>query len=139
MTKQMGKLIGNHLGTYVLFDKSRKEEQFGSILRIRVCINVLKLLRRYVTVQIEDTKVQVDVCYEKLPLTCFMCGMMNHIEGQCSKYHGKVDDDKAKPYGRWFQNDVLTSDYRRSTGRRFGYGLGDECSSNGGRRWPWGR
>ncbi|KAM1293255.1 hypothetical protein ACFX2H_019942 [Malus domestica] len=74
MTRQMGKLIGNILGVYVLLDQSKKEFQFGSILRIRVRLDVGKPLRRWVSVQLDGKVVHVDVRYEKLPLTCFLCG-----------------------------------------------------------------
>lgn len=35
ITRQMGKFLGNTLGNYVLTDQTLKDEQFGSILRIR--------------------------------------------------------------------------------------------------------
>lgn len=120
MTRQMGKLIGNILGEYVLTDQSRKEFQFGSILCVRVRIDVRKPLSRWVSVQLDGKVVQVDVRYEKLPLTCFLCGMMDHIEEQCEKFQGMNDDDRAKPYGRWFQDDVLGKDYRKPQGKKFG-------------------
>lgn len=68
----------------------------------------------------EGKQIPIDARYEKLPLTCFLCGLMDHVEEQCACYEGKVLDDKFKPYGRWFQKDVLDKDYHRTTGRRFG-------------------
>lgn len=53
MTRQMGELLGNHLGEYVLTDQSRKEEQFDSILRIRVRLDVRKPLRHLVALDLE--------------------------------------------------------------------------------------
>ncbi|RXH90467.1 hypothetical protein DVH24_035231 [Malus domestica] len=116
----MGRLIGNHLGEYVLADQSRKEEQFGSILRIRVRIDVHKPLRRCVVVKLDGRLLEVDVRYEKLPLTSFLCGWMNHIEEHCEKFTGKMEDDKAKPHDRWFQEDVIGPEYRRPVGKKFG-------------------
>ncbi|KAM1788329.1 hypothetical protein ACFX11_038641 [Malus domestica] len=46
--------------------------------------------------------------------------MMDHVEAQCECYEGKVLDDKAKLYGRWFQLDVLDKDYRHPIRRLFG-------------------
>lgn len=46
--------------------------------------------------------------------------MMDHVEEQCSKFQGRQDDNYAKPYGRWFQNDVLGKEYRKPAGKRFG-------------------
>ncbi|KAM1140603.1 hypothetical protein ACFX13_041367 [Malus domestica] len=65
-----------------------------------------KPLCRWVSVQLDGKVVQVDVRYEKLPLTCFLCGIMDHIKEQCGKFQGKNDDDRAKLYRRWFQDDV---------------------------------
>lgn len=81
----------------------------------------------------------MDVRYEKIPLTCFLCGMMDHVEEQCEKFNG-WNDDRAKSYGRWFQDVVLGKDYRKPQGKKFGLDLevawsmkvtdsedGDEC------------
>lgn len=89
MTRQMGKLLGNNLREYILLDQSRKEEQYGSILRIRVRINVFKPLRRCVAIQIDGSMVIANIRYEKLPLTCFLSEMMDHVEDQCEKFCGK--------------------------------------------------
>ncbi|KAM1625787.1 hypothetical protein FF1_014183 [Malus domestica] len=66
--------------------------------------------------------VTVDVRYENLPLTCFLYGMIDHVEDQCEKFCGKNDDDKAKLYGRWFQDDVLSPEYRKPSRKCFGLG-----------------
>lgn len=34
----------------------------------------------------------------------------------------KNDDDKAKPYGKWFQDDVLSLEYKKPLRKRFGLG-----------------
>ena len=120
MTRPMGQFLGNLLGESVVTDQSRKEEQFGSILRVRVRLDVRKPLRRFLTVQLEGKLLNIDARYEKLPLTCFLCGMMDHVEDHCERFTGEQVDDQAKPYGRWFQNDVLEKDYIRPAGRRFG-------------------
>ena len=63
------------------------------------------------TVQLECTLLNIDARNEKLPLTCFLCGMVDHVEDQCERFNGTQVDDRAKPYGMWFQNDVLKKDY----------------------------
>ncbi|KAM1305899.1 hypothetical protein ACFX2H_008354 [Malus domestica] len=120
MTRSMGKFLGNILGEYVITDQSRKEEQFGSILHVRVRMDVRQPLRRFLIVHLEGSVVKIDARYAKLPLTCFLCGMMDHVEEQCKCYDGTQLDDRVKPYGRWFQDDVFEKDYIRPKGRRFG-------------------
>lgn len=44
----------------------------------------------------------VDLRYEKLPVTCFLCGIVGHTEEQCGLFKGKNDDDLSKPQGTRF-------------------------------------
>ncbi|KAM1909949.1 hypothetical protein ACFX13_038648 [Malus domestica] len=46
MTQHMGQFIGNQIGDHVLTDQSKKGELLGSIMRIRVALNIATLLRR---------------------------------------------------------------------------------------------
>lgn len=117
MTRKMGKFIGNHLDEYVLTDQSRKDEQFGSILQIRTRVDATKPYRRNLALQLGGQVVDVAASYEKLYFTCFLCGMMDHLEEQCGRYKGKNGDDLSKPYGRWFQEDTLSSNYRKPPGQ----------------------
>ena len=97
----MGEFIKNQIGVHVLMDQSKKGELFGSILHIRVAMNVTAPLCR--SVLLTGTEVQVDLPYEKLPINCFLCGIISHMEEQCVEFKGeKNDDDLLKPYGRWF-------------------------------------
>ncbi|KAL6273295.1 hypothetical protein ACE6H2_023987 [Prunus campanulata] len=64
-----------------------------------------------------DDVVRVDICYEKLPHTCYLCGSLDHMENECSKYVGEGLTDLDKPYGKWF---LFGPDYCRLPGRRFG-------------------
>lgn len=93
---------------------------FGSILRIGVEIDVTKPLRHSLLLSFQGTEAGVDLLYEKLHITCFICGIIGHMEEQCVQFNGKNEDDCSKPYGRWFQNDVLAVNYRRPQGKRFG-------------------
>lgn len=42
------------------------------------------------------------------------------MEEQCALFKGTNDDDHSKPYGRWFQNDVLGDNYGMTQGIGFG-------------------
>ena len=83
MTRHMGQFIGNHIGVHVLTDQSRNGDIFGSILRIRVEIDITKPLRRSLLLSFQGTKVGIDLRYEKLPITYFICGIIGHMEEQC--------------------------------------------------------
>lgn len=43
------------------------------------------------------------VHYERLPMYCFLCGMLDHKCSQCHLFKGGVVDDTCVPYGKWLQ------------------------------------
>ncbi|CAB4312376.1 unnamed protein product [Prunus armeniaca] len=123
MTRAMGRQIGEVLGNYIISDQSKRGVCVGSYLRVRVALDVTKPLRRCLYVRLGDgieEVVRVEIRYEKLPHTCYLCGRLDHMEKDCSKYAGEGLSDIDKPYGKWFQEDVFQPDYRRPPGRRFG-------------------
>ncbi|KAM1467081.1 hypothetical protein ACFX2I_032224 [Malus domestica] len=78
-------------------------------------------------------EVGINLRYEKLPVTCFLCGIIGHMEEQCVHFKEKNADDSTKPYGHWFQKDVL-GDNRRSQGKRFsleGNGVSEGVTEDG--------
>ncbi|KAM1159045.1 hypothetical protein EV1_031961 [Malus domestica] len=78
-------------------------------------------------------EVGINLRYEKLPVTCFLCGIIGHMEEQCVHFKEKNADDSTKPYGHWFQIDVL-GDNRRSQGKRFsleGNGVSEGVTEDG--------
>lgn len=119
-TRHMGQFIGNQIGQHVLTYQSRRSDVYGSILRIRVAVDIEKPLRKSLRLVIEGFEVGVDLRYEKIPLTFFLYGTIRHLEEHCVLFPGKSDDDLSKPYGRWFQFDALGADYRKPKGTRFG-------------------
>lgn len=84
-------------------------------------IDITEPLRHSLLLSIHGTEVGVALRYEKLPVTYFLCGVIRHMEEQCVHFKKKNEDDFAKPYGRWFRNDVLGDNYRRSQGKCFGF------------------
>ncbi|KAI5338227.1 hypothetical protein L3X38_017498 [Prunus dulcis] len=68
----------------------------------------------------QNEVVRVEIRYEKRPHTCYLCGRLDHMEKECSKYTGEELTDLDKPYGKWFQEDVFGLDYRRLPRHRFG-------------------
>lgn len=74
------------LGKVVRMDVDRDGKASGLFLRARVSIEIDKPLRR--GVMLKPGKLAkpewFDIQYEKLPLFCFSCGMMGHIELDCA-------------------------------------------------------
>lgn len=80
----MGKRLGNLLGEFVAIDTSKKGDCTGSVLRVRVGLEVSKPLRRNIMLDIglvEASKLQLE--YEDLPHFCLFCGRLSHFSTGC--------------------------------------------------------
>lgn len=82
VTRHIGQFIGNQIGNHVLTDQSRRGDIQGRILRIRVTLDIMKHLRKSLLLSIEGSLVSINLQYEKLPVTCFLCGIIGHLEEQ---------------------------------------------------------
>lgn len=80
MTQHMGQFIRNKIGEHVLTDQSRKGDVQGRILRIRVVIDITKPLHRSLLLSIEGSMVSIDLRYEKILITCFLCCLIGHMK-----------------------------------------------------------
>ncbi|KAM3018537.1 hypothetical protein FF2_002264 [Malus domestica] len=113
------------------FNKETFKRQMGNLWKPKVNVFIMDLendifafgfntkqertpMRRCMTVQIDGSMVTVNVRYEKLPLTCFLCGMMDSIEDQCEKFCGKNDDDKAKHGSKMMLYPLNIGNHRRN-------------------------
>lgn len=112
MTMAMGRMIGTAQGGYVVIDQSKKVDYLGSYLRICARIDVTKPLRRSLILRLDGDLLEVEIRFEKLPITCYQCGLIGNMEGSCTRKGVVYEDDKGKPYDKWFQQDVLGPDHR---------------------------
>ncbi|CAB4272948.1 unnamed protein product [Prunus armeniaca] len=82
MTRAMGKEIGTAVGDFVVADQRKRSDCYGSYLCIRVGIDISKPRRRCMPVRLpggQTTSQWVDLRYENLPHTCYLCGQFDHI------------------------------------------------------------
>lgn len=70
----------------------------GKYLRIKVWFDIRKPLLRGVTMEVgPNGKTQwCLIKYEFLPNFCYVCGLLGHVDGECSKGCWK---EKKKPFG----------------------------------------
>lgn len=67
--------------------------------RVRVWIDCTKPLKRFQTIRIKgDARVTINIKYERLPHFCFLCGLMNHTEKDCS-YINEEEKEKGNGWG----------------------------------------
>ncbi|CAN0885601.1 hypothetical protein LINGRAHAP2_LOCUS15161 [Linum grandiflorum] len=79
----VGKALGNFLGSFVLYDETNQFIDQDSYMRIRVKLDVRKSLVREKIVKKPSSEVLVVFRYEKLPVFCFLCGRIGHIDRAC--------------------------------------------------------
>ncbi|CAO2188550.1 unnamed protein product [Urochloa humidicola] len=89
MHKATGEAIGEEIGEFVEMDKEEDGTAVGRYLRIKVRLDIRKPLMRGVTVVGEDEKgrekpLWCPLVYEFLPDFCYTCGIIGHIDKQCS-------------------------------------------------------
>ncbi|CAH9120076.1 unnamed protein product [Cuscuta epithymum] len=78
------KRIGNFIGPFIKFDENSYGDKKKSFLRIRICMDVRKPLKKGTSLKKEGKGHWVDFKYEKLPNFCFICGVIGHSDKFCS-------------------------------------------------------
>ncbi|CAN0843308.1 hypothetical protein LINGRAHAP2_LOCUS3810 [Linum grandiflorum] len=79
----VGKALGNFLGSFILYDDTNQYVDRDSYMRIRVKLDVRKSLIKKKLVKKPTSEVLVAFKYEKLPIFCFLCGRIGHIDRAC--------------------------------------------------------
>jgi hypothetical protein len=88
----------------------------GNFVRVRVRLDVRKVLARFVTISREGQREFYQVQYEKIPRFCGACGYFGHSHLECGS--GEHDEEKLK----W--GDFLKADWETWFGRGLGFGRG---------------
>lgn len=101
----VAQLIGDRLGEFVEIPKTG-ENHYSPFLRIKVRVDVEQPLKRGLNFKGVDGKQQwLTVAYEKLPLFCFLCGILGHGEGNCPlRYEEGFEEVEGEfSYGSWMR------------------------------------
>ena len=83
MTKAIGSKIGHSLGVLEVVDIAGEGVEWGSVMRIRVTIDIQKPLERGKSLNIAGKAHWVSFKYKNLPVFCFNCGRIAHEENGC--------------------------------------------------------
>jgi hypothetical protein len=131
-----GELIGNQVGDFMEVDGLVDGMAVGQFLRVKVRLLITKPLMRGTMVEVGSGKRSI-WCrfeYEYCPDFCFICGIIGHVDKECSK---KLVIGEEAQFGKWLKwvppKRSSFSDGRRGwndgSGRRMG-----SWGSGGGRR-----
>ncbi|CAM0944764.1 unnamed protein product [Alopecurus aequalis] len=85
MTEEWARKMGNQLGTYREVPKGGRKNMCDDFYRIRVVLDVIKPIRRWVKFQDQKTRefLRYDVKYERMPVFCYFCGIIGHADKNC--------------------------------------------------------
>ncbi|KAH7841895.1 hypothetical protein Vadar_013209 [Vaccinium darrowii] len=113
ISPEIGGEIGRRIGTVLEVNKVIEKGDWGRYVRVRVRIPLNRPLRRGGNVVLgEGLKCWVDYKYERLPLFCHYCGLIDHEIQECSVKSKDVMEGyvKENSYGPWM---AAASSFRR--------------------------
>lgn len=105
-SEQVARLIGDRLGRFVELPKL-SESFYSPHFRIKILVDVTMPLKRGINFQgVDGKKEWLSVTYERLPIFCFLCGVIGHMEDKCpARYEeGFLEPEGAFPYGTWLRD-----------------------------------
>ena len=103
MIEDIGKEIGSKIGNVLEVDKRAIQADQAKFLRIRVEMQLDKPLwrgRGYVKND-EGGRIWVDFRYERLPIFCYICGILGHDEKHCQA--SSLEQLSGRQYGEWLK------------------------------------
>nr|XP_023926510.1 uncharacterized protein LOC112037926 [Quercus suber] len=106
MNRANAEIIGSSLGKVEQVDASPTGECRGRCVRIRVALNIEQPLCRGRFVDMGATgPLWVSFQYERMPVFCYWCGLMNHDEKDCQLWtdSGETLEKESQQYGPWLR------------------------------------
>ena len=83
-TKEVGYSIEATIGSVESVDVNEKGFCLGNFMRIRVTINISNPLCKGRKVRLGGlSQIWVDFKYERMPIFCYLCGMVTHAKNNC--------------------------------------------------------
>lgn len=102
MNRDTAMAIGAEIGEFLEAETDEDGMAYGQYLRIKVRMEIAKPLMRGKMVQIGEEG-RLKWCpfeYEFLPVFCFTCGRIGHIDKGCSI---KLKEGEIQQYGKWLK------------------------------------
>lgn len=104
VSENVGKQLGNFLGTFLAYDANNNTSIWRKCMRLRIQVDVRKPLKRKKKISRKNgMELFVQCKYERPGDFCFMCGLLSHTERFCRK---KLDPnvlELSKEWGAWLR------------------------------------
>lgn len=94
MNLAIAKILARKIGNFICADPSM--DLFGKFIRVKIGVDVRKLLKKGIHVVVGGEKLWVQAKYESLPPFCFHCGLMGHSFKYCDSLNHLEDFDPLK-------------------------------------------
>lgn len=96
--------VGMYIGQYIKTDSNSFDGGWKQYARIRVTLDINKPLKRRMKLKREGGSWSwVNFKYERLGNFCFVCGMLGHVERECSVVYANPGKVIEKAYGVWLR------------------------------------
>jgi hypothetical protein len=118
-TVTMGKHLGSQLGKVedsTLYDYPQK----ARIVKIKVSINIEEPIRHGMFIgNTRDGINWVDFRYENLPMFCFNCGLIGHVQDNCANPVLDLPEGGVNPRGPWLRSSIFGKRVHENRDNRF--------------------
>ncbi|KAL5776817.1 hypothetical protein ACOSP7_009743 [Xanthoceras sorbifolium] len=103
MNKEAGLFLGGLVGEVKEIDSGGGGDCLGKFIRVRILIDVGKLLKRGIRLALGDVDklASILVCYKRLPNFCYYCGLLGHLLRDCPVNDKGVIDDLKLRFEAW--------------------------------------
>lgn len=100
MSETIGNQLGNFFGKFLEYDPKNNNSIWREYMRIRIHLDVRRLLKRKKKITRKDGSAFVVMCkYERLGEFCFVCGMLTHTECFCRKNLESKGETRVREWG----------------------------------------
>ncbi|KAJ8758855.1 hypothetical protein K2173_002634 [Erythroxylum novogranatense] len=92
MSKKVAQTIESFLGEFVKSDPNNFIGIWRNYMRIRVAVDVNKVIKHEMKIKRQGGDwVMLSFKYERLPVVCFVCGLLGHTENFCQVDYNSAD------------------------------------------------
>ena len=104
MTEEIGEELGASIEHVIRVEVEANGRAWGRCLRVRIAVDLHKLLLRGKWLMSNDQKYWISFKYERLQSFCFHCGVLFHKGKSCSRpRYGIQAEEKQPQYGPWLR------------------------------------